>query len=1330
MTPGLTDCFWLPKPLTLLQDTGITKVLCHSLTADARFSCIFNDSTSLIDYESFLGDANCNINAPHTRPYEFSANGTALSRIAHAIQNSTTRSPLQFNNTTTPVFENGFQRLYGYYFDGPLYTEAIILNLDSISHTININSAIWSVSGGKYEQIYCGPGGPLEYIIGNPKSNPGANELAIASNVNATQTILLRPWSLTRIWKKKTAITVKATDTEICKGTTTTLLARGGSSYTWSGANVTYLKPDGSLVEFTTSNTSIKTYVVTVTDANGSTATATVRVFPKPTLTVTSTNTNLCKGNAVTLTAALTGGNSANISRYLWIPSDEINNPDHATCTAHPTKSTVFTVYATDGRCYTEFDTVAVTVGPKANAGDDKVVAVNKLPYTLTAQQIEAGVNYQWYQNKSLINNGYSALVSPANATEYALVAISTSNSACRDTDYVTITPVITCESATDTALTIPPYFTMKQFIARMTAYCAATGHGNITAESLSNFNQDIVFNGPFIVDDKFTFTNCSQLLFSDDAYFLQSENNQPLVFDNCTLKAAPCSGKMWRGLVVNEYGEKLTLKNCFIQDAVNGVEAINNAVITATNTQFDRCNTGIYLHDFTDDALGTITGCQFTGVKLILPPLYNRVRFAGVQCVDVPSVRIGDSTATTNFFEKSRFGVYAVNTTIEAYNNIFDHMKSTSTVANSGSGIYLSNSNGFGNINDEKQLWPEYTLSAGKPGINSINKFSNSPKGIVIENGDAFILGNNFNTVYNAITLNGCINKVIDINDNTILLTNTGIDLNDNKLASIDLYRNTITTNIANNTLNNRFCMRINDAAGFSSDLRIRDNILTNKGLHGIWVINNYDGIIQDNYIYMNQASNINSYGIKLENCEYFEVSCNLIRGNSTFTYTEKKALSLSYSPEADILCNTTDKTGTGMEFIADCNYSNLRNNTLQYHADGITIGADGLTGGIIGGQPFLGSFVRPNGNIFEGQYKLATGAGAKKGYFSHAATYSINSAAGGELGTINQFVVYEGDSLQVPFKNLKTGATSTALIPTYSSRVANSCKSGCDNPNPAKASALNPVAPADKFTLKEVMASRVDQLSDNAATVFSLKVNLLKRIDQRDLENNEPDKLKKFYLNSINANEGTLLNIQKNYRTIKNSSRLNPSITTQLLHENLKASESILPNTPFEENQKLIEQIKLNKMLKNQKDYSNEDMMVIKQIAEQCPYTGGTAVFEARSIYAIYNPEVYFNDMSICNGKSEADAHLPSGVPSVYFNVYPNPASGQVKLNYDLSDYSIILFDIYDLTGRLVLQYSLNSGSNYTTADLSYLENGMYNYSVKADDKIIKQGKITVIQ
>jgi hypothetical protein len=44
-------------------------------------------------------------------------------------------------------------------------------------------------------------------------------------------------------------------------------------------------------------------------------------------------------------------------------------------------------------------------------------------------------------------------------------------------------------------------------------------------------------------------------------------------------------------------------------------------------------------------------------------------------------------------------------------------------------------------------------------------------------------------------------------------------------------------------------------------------------------------------------------------------------------------------------------------------------------------------------------------------------------------------------------------------------------------------------------------------------------------------------------------------------------------------------------------------------------------------------EDSIRIDNLANHCPYIGGTAVYKARALYAMYAPAGIFDDMKICN-------------------------------------------------------------------------------------------------
>ncbi len=84
----------------------------------------------------------------------------------------------------------------------------------------------------------------------------------------------------------------------------------------------------------------------------------------------------------------------------------------------------------------------------------------------------------------------------------------------------------------------------------------------------------------------------------------------------------------------------------------------------------------------------------------------------------------------------------------------------------------------------------------------------------------------------------------------------------------------------------------------------------------------------------------------------------------------------------------------------------------------------------------------------------------------------------------------------------------------------------------------------------------------------------------------------------------------------------------------------------------------------------------------------------------------------------------------PSIKLNLYPNPASTKINLEYEIENRSLVVVSIYDFSGRLVLNESrLQGAGNYTIGvPIDKLTNGYYIASIKAGNyyyfrKIIKQ-------
>ncbi len=160
--------------------------------------------------------------------------------------------------------------------------------------------------------------------------------------------------------------------------------------------------------------------------------------------------------------------------------------------------------------------------------------------------------------------------------------------------------------------------------------------------------------------------------------------------------------------------------------------------------------------------------------------------------------------------------------------------------------------------------------------------------------------------------------------------------------------------------------------------------------------------------------------------------------------------------------------------------------------------------------------------------------------------------------------------------------------------------------------------------------------------------------------------------------------------------------------------------------------------------------DQTFISLLANECPYIAGTAVYKARSIFAIYEPGKMFDDMNLCNqfgvyknsndnGQGifdQENEYLNSLFPisnnSITepnnFNIYPNPATTQLTIDYHLQPFEEGSITIYDIMGRECFFINLNTSANKAVVNVSDLKSGIYTYKYTINNISRRIGKLLI--
>jgi hypothetical protein len=163
-------------------------------------------------------------------------------------------------------------------------------------------------------------------------------------------------------------------------------------------------------------------------------------------------------------------------------------------------------------------------------------------------------------------------------------------------------------------------------------------------------------------------------------------------------------------------------------------------------------------------------------------------------------------------------------------------------------------------------------------------------------------------------------------------------------------------------------------------------------------------------------------------------------------------------------------------------------------------------------------------------------------------------------------------------------------------------------------------------------------------------------------------------------------------------------------------------------------VTNIYLETIAKGIYDFEDNQKLLLENIANQCPYTGGTAVFRARSMLIRY-PEYEFDD-----GQCDSQAQLFIGNGNIgntntennTFKVFPNPAQDEVSIIFE-KDETILYqtISLYNIHGQEVLQMNISQESNTHQFSTSQLMQGVYYLKVLDETKkVVFSEKLIIIK
>jgi hypothetical protein len=159
-------------------------------------------------------------------------------------------------------------------------------------------------------------------------------------------------------------------------------------------------------------------------------------------------------------------------------------------------------------------------------------------------------------------------------------------------------------------------------------------------------------------------------------------------------------------------------------------------------------------------------------------------------------------------------------------------------------------------------------------------------------------------------------------------------------------------------------------------------------------------------------------------------------------------------------------------------------------------------------------------------------------------------------------------------------------------------------------------------------------------------------------------------------------------------------------------------------------VNNIYLRTIAKGKYKFTDEQLSDIFSIANQCPDAGGPAVYSARSLYALVNDTIIYNDDSLC--ASNAREFLPENEQPDENNndviMYPNPANTEVTFEFNKPINTSYEIQIFNVLGAKTITQNVSTGSVSKEINVSDLPCGIYFVRIISIEGLLFNNKLVI--
>ncbi|MCB9267836.1 MAG: right-handed parallel beta-helix repeat-containing protein, partial [Lewinellaceae bacterium] len=731
-------------------------------------------------------------------------------------------------------------------------------------------------------------------------------------------------------------------------------------------------------------------------------------------------------------------------------------------------------------------------------------------------------------------------------------------------------------------------------------------------------------------------------------------------VFDASELKLKP---EYLRESIIVEAGASLEMRNCTVSDAENAVTLLAGSQAEIRNNTFRNNYAGI-LMDLQPGQTASLRNCYgntFVADGNLKAPRSGEQSFAGIW-LDNASASIGVAGQAPNVFDGLYDGILARNSNLRVTNATFRNLLGDASQA--GRGIHA-----FGSPTGYHLLY--VSGDEGRPVL-----FDNCATGIRASGVNAYVFNTSMADVHTGLRLASCRDKNLRIWGNDIQARDMGIALLQNNPRFCSVFDNTVTLETAGAFQDraaivvdenpfgaggyNRYLIRENTANVFTAGTGIRMGTARKVQAHGNFIL------LQD--------EEKGKTGIRLSGTTDAWLRCNMVMGPPMAPYSvDSYGFDATGASGTLITCNITSNTRLGFRFEGMGDAVKFQGNTIQDHFDGLLIEETGAIG-----------LQEHHGNLWCGGYD---GTGARHlAILDEVITQSLFIVDGDEIISQGcdllpeweanaQWFIDQDVDPGTTFQCISdSGDACTSAIPGHGEEPAEEDEllqklADGSFESPKYEDALKWAGQRHLYSRllkkeEEALESwEEDFLDDYESTTvgefsivdstlnaaFTLGESYGPALDS--LHNRIESKLDSLhwadwqYSFGIEVDTAALL--VKHQNLLDSLSHLRQEGEDQIeaiqlyredfLEQAETDNTAISASEVFEVNEQDVNALFLETVAIGVDTFTEAQITALWAFANQCPLSGGDAVFKARSLYSLIDPLVKYEDEELCSSEPE---------------------------------------------------------------------------------------------